>query len=130
MKPFIPIHSEQAPQAIGCYSQAVRVGDSIWLSGQIGLNPVDGNLAEGFEAQCHQIFQNIHHVLKADQCDLHHIVKLTIYVIDMAHFPQLNSLMMEYITEPYPARAVIGVKALPKNALVEIECIAHHRKIV
>lgn len=125
MKNFTPIHAEQAPAAIGCYSQAVRVGEWLFLSGQIGLNPQTMSLVEGFEAQCHQIFHNIQHVLNAAALEFDHIVKLTVYVTDMAQFPLLNETMKGYIAEPFPARAVVGVQALPKGALVEIEAVAY-----
>lgn len=124
MKSFTPIQTEQAPKAIGCYSQAVKSGDWIFLSGQIGLDPQSQALVEGFETQCHQIFQNIGQVLTAAGSNFDEIVKLTIYVTDLTNFSVLNDIMKKYVAEPYPARAVVGVQSLPKAALVEIEAIA------
>jgi reactive intermediate/imine deaminase len=118
------IHADAAPRAIGCYSQAVKVGNIVHLSGQIGLVPDTMQLVEGMEAQAHQIFKNLTAIVAAAGGNLSNIVKLTIYLTDMANFPLLNQTMAEYFAPPYPARAAVGVKELPRGALVEVEGIA------
>jgi reactive intermediate/imine deaminase len=117
------IHSDAAPAAVGTYSQAVKVGNTVYLSGQIGLDPQSGILAEGFEAQAHRVFQNLRAVCQAAGGDLGDIVKLGVFVIDLANFAKLNEIMGEYFTQPFPARAAVQAAALPKGALVEADAV-------
>lgn len=117
------IHADEAPQAIGCYSPAVRVGNTVYLSGQIGLEPVTMVLAEGIYNQTQQMFRNLAAIAAASGATLDSIVKLTIYVTDMNNFQVINQIMAEFFNTPYPARAVVGVRELPKGALVEAEAI-------
>jgi reactive intermediate/imine deaminase len=117
------IHTTDAPQAIGTYSQAVRInrGDTVYLSGQIGLNPATMQMADGIEAQIQQVFSNLKAVATASGGSLNDIVKLNIFLIDLDNFALVNEIMANYFTQPYPARAAIGVKALPRGALVEMD---------
>ncbi|MCB5197564.1 Rid family detoxifying hydrolase [Deefgea salmonis] len=117
------IHSEQAPAAVGTYSQAIKVGDTVYLSGQIGLDPASGVLLDGFEAQTHRVFQNLRAVCQAAGGDLSDIVKLGVFVVDLANFAQLNAIMSEYFSAPFPARAAVQAAALPKGALVEADAV-------
>jgi reactive intermediate/imine deaminase len=118
------IHTDQAPAAIGPYSQAVQAGNLVFLSGQVPLNPVTMELVEGdFEAGAHQVFKNLKAVAKASGGDMGDMVKLTVYLTDMSKFPRINDVMAQYFTEPYPARAAIAVRELPKGADVEIDAI-------
>jgi len=118
------IHTDQAPAAIGPYSQAVQAGNLVFLSGQVPLNPVTMELIEGdFEAGAHQVFKNLKAVAKASGGDMGDMVKLTVYLTDMSKFPRINDVMAQYFTEPYPARAAIAVRELPKGADVEIDAI-------
>ncbi len=117
------IHSDKAPKAVGPYSQAVKVGDTVYLSGQIGLDPVSGNLVDGFDAQAHQVFTNLRAVAQAAGGDLSDIVKLGVFVTDLGNFARLNEIMTEYFVEPYPARAAIQAAALPKGAVVEADAV-------
>lgn len=118
------IHTDQAPQAIGTYSQAVRVGDTVYLSGQIPLVPATMELVDGdMEAQIRRVFDNLQAVARATGGDLSDVVKLNIFLTDLAHFPLVNELMAEYFREPYPARAAIGVASLPKGAAVEMDAV-------
>ncbi len=117
------IQSEQAPKAVGTYSQAVKIGNTVYLSGQIGLDPSSGILAEGFTAQTHQVFQNLRAVCQAAGGDLQNIAKLGVFVTDLSNFAALNDIMGQYFTEPYPARAAVQAAALPKGALVEADGI-------
>ena len=118
------IHTDQAPQAIGTYSQAVRVGDTVYLSGQIPLVPATMELVDGdMEAQIRRVFDNLQAVARATDGDLSDVVKLNIFLTDLAHFPLVNQLMAEYFNEPYPARADIGVASLPKDAAVEMDAV-------
>jgi reactive intermediate/imine deaminase len=119
-----PIHTPLAPQAIGTYSQAVRAGDTVYLSGQIPLDPASGELVAGdMEAQVRRVFENLKAVAEASGAGLPNIVKLTVYLTDLAHFALVNRVMAEYFTQPYPARAAVGVAALPKGATVEMDAI-------
>ena len=118
-----PIHTAAAPQAIGTYSQAVRSGDTVYLSGQIGLDPATMQMVEGIEAQIHRVFQNLQAVAAAAGGGLEHAVKLTVYLTDLTHFARVNEIMSTYVGQPYPARAAIGVASLPRSALVEIDAI-------
>ena len=111
----------KAPRAIGTYSQAVRAGNTVYLSGQIGLDPESMRMAEGIEAQTRRVFDNLRAVAEAAGGSLDGMVKLTVYLTDLAHFPRINEIMAEYFSRPYPARAAVGVAGLPRNAMVEIE---------
>ncbi|MDA9155820.1 Rid family detoxifying hydrolase [Methylophilaceae bacterium] len=115
------IQSDKAPEAIGTYSQAVKKGNIIFLSGQIPLNPESMELVEGIENQIHQVFKNILAIIAAADASLDDLVKLNIYLTDLSNFALLNSIMKEYFSEPYPARAAIGVASLPKDSLVEVD---------
>lgn len=116
------IHSDDAPAAIGPYSQAVQVGDTVYLSGQIGLDPGRMELVEGgLEAQARRVLQNLGAVAAAVGASLADVVKLNVYLPDLSHFARVNEIMTEFFSEPYPARAAVGVAALPKGALIEIE---------
>jgi reactive intermediate/imine deaminase len=119
------VHTKDAPAAIGTYSQAVRAGDTVYLSGQIGLDPATMQLAEGIEAQIHRVFRNLAAVAAAAGLGLEHAVRMTVYLTDLAHFARVNEIMAQYCREPYPARAAVGVTSLPRGALVEIDCILH-----
>lgn len=118
-----PIHTDQAPAAIGTYSQAIRAGDSVYLSGQIPLDPETMELVQGIDAQIHRVFQNVHAVCAAAGGSMQDIVKLNIFLTDLSCFGQVNSIMAEYFEEPYPARAAIGVAQLPKGADVEMDAV-------
>ncbi|MGD2084191.1 MAG: RidA family protein [Chromatiales bacterium] len=118
------IRTDQAPQAIGTYSQAVKCGTTVYLSGQIPLVPETMQLVEGdIEAQIRRVFDNLQAVARAAGGGLSDVAKLNIYLRDMAHFPVVNEVMAEYFAEPYPARAAIGVASLPKGAGVEMDAI-------
>ncbi len=118
-----PIETKKAPQAIGTYSQAIRTGDTVYLSGQIGLDPETMQMAEGIEDQAHRVFQNLRAVAEAAGGRLDDMVKLTVYLTDLVHFPRINEIMAGYFSRPYPARAAVGVAGLPRNAMVEIEAV-------
>jgi reactive intermediate/imine deaminase len=116
------VSTDRAPQAIGTYSQAVRVGDTVYLSGQIPLVPQTMELAAGdMEAQIRQVFDNLKAVAAAAGGDLNDLVKLNVYLTDLSHFPLVNTIMAEYFQAPYPARAAVGVAALPRGAGVEMD---------
>lgn len=115
------IATSAAPDAIGTYSQAVRAGDTVYLSGQIPLDPESMELVSGTREQIHQVFRNLCAVAAAAGGDLGDLVKLNIYLTDLADFPLVNEVMAEYFDEPYPARAAVGVASLPKGARVEME---------
>ena len=115
------IKTDKAPEAIGTYSQAVKKGNIIFLSGQIPLNPESMELVEGIENQIYQVFKNISAVIAAADASLDDLVKLNIYLTDLSNFALVNSIMKEYFSEPYPARAAIGVASLPKDSLVEVD---------
>jgi reactive intermediate/imine deaminase len=119
------IHSKGAPQAIGTYSQAVRAGDTVYLSGQIGLDPESMQMAEGIEAQTHRVFRNLAALADAADMSLSDAVRMTVYLTDLAHFARVNEIMAQYVREPYPARAAVGVAGLPRGALVEIDAILY-----
>jgi len=120
-----PIYSKDAPAAIGTYSQAMRAGDTVFLSGQIGLDPVSMQLVEGIDAQIERVFRNLSAVAGAAGLGLEHTVRMTVYLTDLGHFAKVNEIMAKYLREPYPARAAIGVASLPRGALVEIDAILH-----
>ena len=117
------ISTLDAPAAIGTYSQAVRAGDTLYLSGQIGLDPATGQLVDGIENQIHRVFGNLKAVAKAGGGSLADTAKLTIYLTDLSHFARVNEIMARYFDKPYPARAAVGVVALPRGALVEADAI-------
>jgi reactive intermediate/imine deaminase len=119
------IQSKAAPAAIGTYSQAVRAGDTVYLSGQIGLDPETMQMAEGIEAQAHRVFRNLAAVADAAGMSLDDAVRMTVYLTDLAHFARVNEIMAQYVREPYPARAAVGVAGLPRGALVEVDAILH-----
>ncbi|HEY5665188.1 MAG TPA: RidA family protein [Gammaproteobacteria bacterium] len=119
-----PIITSDAPAAIGPYSQAIRVGDTVYLSGQIPLDPVTQEIVgEDFGAQARRVFDNLAAVARAAGGSLSDIVKLTVYLTDLGRFAEVNEIMVEYFAEPYPARAAIGVSALPRGVQVEIDAI-------
>jgi reactive intermediate/imine deaminase len=118
-----PIHTGDAPQAIGTYSQAIEADGVFYLSGQIGLDPKTMELVNGFEAQAHQVFSNMRAVAAAAGCRLDNAVKLTVFLVDLGNFAKLNEIMAGYLSEPYPARSALGVSQLPKGALIEIEAV-------
>jgi reactive intermediate/imine deaminase len=118
------IHTPLAPKAIGTYSQAVRAGDTVYISGQIPLDPATGQLVGGdIEAEIRRVFDNISAIAQAAGGSLAQAVKLTVFLTDLVHFPKVNEVMATYFSEPYPARAAIGVTSLPRGARVEVECI-------
>ena len=118
------ISTEHAPRAIGPYSQAVKVGSTVYLSGQIALDPVSGELVEGgIEAETRRVFDNLAAVAEAAGGDLSSVVRFTVYLKDLGQFLVVNHIMAEYLDEPFPARATIGVAALPRGAVVEIDAI-------
>ncbi len=115
------IQTPDAPAAIGTYSQAIRVDDTVYLSGQIGLDPGTMQMVEGIEAQIHRVLQNLRAVATAAGGSLNDVVKLNVYLTDLAHFAKVNEIMATYFHQPYPARAAVGVLALPRGALVEMD---------
>jgi len=117
------ISTPHAPSAIGTYSQAVRCGDTIYVSGQIGLDPATMQLVEGIEAQVKRVFDNLRAVAEAAGGSLDDAAKLTIYLTDLAHFARVNEIMATYFRQPYPARAAIGVASLPRAAMIEADAI-------
>jgi reactive intermediate/imine deaminase len=117
-----PISTPDAPKAIGTYSQAIRSGNTVYLSGQKPLDPASGQLVDGgMEAQIRRVFDNLSAVATAAGGDLSRLVKLNVFLTDLGHFQLVNQVMAEYFTEPYPARAAIGVAALPRGAAVEMD---------
>lgn len=119
------IQTNDAPAAIGTYSQAMRAGDAVYLSGQIALDPATMQLADGIEAQIHRVFRNLAAIAAAAGLGLDAAVRMTVYLTDLAHFAKVNEIMAQYLKPPYPSRAAIGVASLPRGALVEIDCILH-----
>jgi reactive intermediate/imine deaminase len=118
------VHTDHAPAAIGTYSQAVRVGDTVWLSGQTPLDPRTMELVPGdFETQTRRVFENLKAVAQAAGGSLDDAVRVGVYVTDLANFPVVNKVMAEYFAQPYPARTTIGVASLPRGAAVEIDCV-------
>lgn len=121
------VSTQNAPAAIGTYSQAVRAGDTLYLSGQIGLDPATGQMAEGVEHQIDRVFGNLKAVAEAAGASLGDVVKLTVYLTDLVNFARVNETMAKYFSQPYPARAVVGVASLPRNALVEADAVVVFR---
>jgi reactive intermediate/imine deaminase len=120
------IHTSDAPEAIGPYSQAVRAGDTVYLSGQIPLNPANMQMVSGdIEAEIHQVFRNLKAVAAAAGGSLANAVKVNVFLTDLAHFTKVNEIMATYCTQPFPARAAVGVAQLPRGARVEIECVLY-----
>jgi reactive intermediate/imine deaminase len=118
------ISTADAPAAIGVYSQAVEVGNTLWVSGQIPLDPATKDLVKGgIEAEIRQVFKNLKAIVTAAGASLDDVVKATVFLTDLSHFALVNQIMAEYFREPYPARAAVGVAALPRGAQVEVECI-------
>jgi reactive intermediate/imine deaminase len=120
-----PVSTPDAPAAIGTYSQAVRAGDTVYLSGQIPLDPKTMQLAEGFEAQARRVFDNLRAVARAAGGDFDRVVRITVYLVDLGNFAKLNEVMATYFKEPYPARVAIGVASLPRGAQVEIDAVMY-----
>jgi len=119
------IHTAEAPAAIGAYSQAIRAGDTVYLSGQIGLDPQTMQLVEGIDAQIERVFANLGAVARAAGLGLERTVRMTVYLTDLAHFARVNEIMAQHLAQPFPARAALGVASLPRGALVEIDAILH-----
>lgn len=117
------IHTDLAPKAIGTYSQAVRAGNTVYLSGQIGLDPASMQMMEGIDAQIRRVFDNLRAVAEAAGGSLNDVVRFTVYLTDLKHFAKVNEIMATYVKEPYPARAAIGVASLPRDALVEVDAV-------
>ena len=118
-----PISTPEAPAAIGPYSQAIRAGDTVYLSGQIPLDPKTMQIVDGFDNQVRQVFENLRAVCRAAGGDFDRVARVTIYMTDLGKFPKVNELMASYFKEPYPARATVGVAALPRGAEVEIDAV-------
>ena len=118
------IESSRAPKPVGPYSQAIDAGGFVFVSGQLGMDPETGNLAEGVEAQAGKALANIAAILEAAGLEMKDVVKVTIFLTDMGDFPKVNEVYAAHFSEPWPARACVAVAGLPKGALVEMECIA------
>jgi reactive intermediate/imine deaminase len=122
--PRTPISTSSAPKAIGTYSQAVKVHGTVYLSGQIPLDPASGELVSGdMDAQVRRVFENLKAVSQAAGGSLGDVVKVNVYLTDLGHFALVNRVMAEYFTEPYPARAAVGVAALPRGAAIEVDAV-------
>jgi reactive intermediate/imine deaminase len=120
------IKTDRAPAAIGTYSQAVRVGDTVYISGQIPLDPATGALVSGdIELEIRRVFDNLRAIAEAAGGTLAQAVKVTVFLTDLVHFAKVNEIMAQYFPEPWPARAAIGVAQLPRGARVEVDCILH-----
>src|SRR5258705_160524 len=126
LSPFLCAAAMPSRQAaIGTYSQAVRAGDTVYVSGQIGFDPASMQLVEGIDAQIHRVFQNLAAIAQAAGLGLERAVRMTVYLTDLGHFAKVNEIMAQYVGQPYPSRAAIGVASLPRGALVEIDCILY-----
>ncbi len=120
------IQTSDAPAAIGTYSQAIRAGDTVYLSGQIGLDPKSGELVSGgIEAQIERVFQNLRAVAQAAGGTFRQVVRVTVYLTDLGHFAKVNEAMARHFQPPYPARAALGVASLPRGALIEVDAVMH-----
>jgi len=117
------IHTDHAPKAIGTYSQAVRIDNTVYCSGQIGLDPKSMQMVDGIDAQIRRVFDNLKAVAEAAGGSLNDAVRVTVYLTDLKYFAKVNEIMATYLTEPYPARAAVGVASLPRDALVEIDAV-------
>lgn len=118
------IHTDKAPAAIGPYSQATKGAANLFTSGQLGINPVTGELPQDFTAQARQAFENVKSIVEAAGGSMQNVMKITIFLTDMANFPAVNAVMQEYCCAPFPARSCFAVAALPKGGAVEVEAIA------
>ena len=118
------LSTANAPTAIGTYAQAVKTGDTVYLSGQIGLDPATLQMVEGIDAQIERVFLNLKAVLASAGGSLNDLVKVNVYLTDLGHFSKINETMARHFAEPYPARAAVGVAALPRGALVEVDGVA------
>ncbi len=121
--PKAPVSTPRAPAAIGTYSQAIRAGNTCYLSGQIGLDPASGQLVDGIDAQIVRVFDNLKALAEACGASLAAAVKVQVYLTDLAHFAKVNEAMARYFPEPFPARAAVGVASLPRGALVEADAV-------
>lgn len=121
-----PVNTDKAPAAIGPYSQAIRHNDTVYISGQIPLDPATGELVQGIDAQIVQVFENLKAVAEASGSDLSKALKVTVFLTDLSNFAQVNAVMEQYFAQPYPARAAIEVAGLPKGADVEADAILAH----
>ena len=121
------IQTDSAPQAIGAYSQAIRAGDAVYISGQIPLDPTTMEMTDGIENQIRRVFQNVSAICQAAGGEVDDIVKLTVYLTDLAHFSLVNEAMAEFFSKPYPARAAVQISALPKGAQVEVDAVMSAR---
>ena len=120
------IHTDKAPQAIGTYSQAVRAGDTVYISVQIPFDPATGKLIEGdIDAEIRRCFDNLKAIAQAAGAGLDRAVKFTVFLTDLAHFPKVNEVMASFFKEPFPARSTVGVSQLPKGSRFEVECVLH-----
>ncbi len=118
------IHTADAPKAVGTYSQAVKCGRTVYVSGQLPLDPATGEMVtESVEAQIRRTFDNLQAIVKAAGGDFSQVAKLNVFLIDLGHFARLNQIMAEYFTEPYPARAALGIASLPRGAQIEMDCV-------
>ncbi|SET51227.1 endoribonuclease L-PSP [Oceanobacillus limi] len=121
------IHTENAPDAIGPYSQAIQAGDFLYISGQIGIDPDNGNIVEGIEKQTKRVMENLQAILTKANANFTHVVKFTIYLASMDDFAKVNEIYGGYLEKPYPARATVEVSRLPKDVLVEIDAVVYTR---
>jgi len=121
-----PIQTDQAPAAIGTYSQAIRHNHTVYISGQIPLDPASGELVEGIDAQIQQVFENLKAVAQASGSSLDKALKVTVFLTDLTHFAKVNEVMERYFSQPYPARAAVEVAGLPKGAQVEADAVLAH----
>ncbi|HUW26228.1 MAG TPA: RidA family protein [Gallionella sp.] len=119
------IQTPEAPAAIGTYSQAVRVDHTVYLSGQIGLDPISMQMVDGIDTQIHRVFQNMHAVATAAGGSMDDIVKINIFLTDLGNFAKVNEIMVTYFHQPYPARAAVGVASLPRGALIEADGVMY-----
>ena len=119
------IHTDDAPEAIGTYSQAVLADKFLFISGQIGLDPTSMELVEGFEEETIQVFRNISSICKEAGCSINDVIKFNVLLTDLSNFQKVNEIMEKFLEKPYPARAAYEVSALPKNSSIEIESIAY-----
>lgn len=120
------IQTSRAPAAIGTYSQAVKIGPTVYISGQIPLDPATGELVSGdIDAEIERVFTNLAAIAEAAGGNLSHAVRVTVFLIDLAHFARVNEIMARFFPEPWPARAALGVAQLPRGARVEVDCILH-----
>ena len=117
------ISTTNAPAAIGTYSQAVKTGNTVYMSGQIGLDPVTMNMADGIDAQIRQVFDNLEAVARAAGATLDNAAKVNVYLTDLGNFAKVNEAMTRYFNQPFPARAAVGVAALPRGAMVEVDAV-------